>query len=81
MRVGTGMALRRASATLQRALQEVEVPFLVQHGSADQVVAPQGSEQLFRAARSADKTLQLFPGAPMAACTVRNNARSSDCNA
>ena len=65
MRVGTGMALKRASATIQKALRGVDVPFIVQHGSDDAVVSLEGSKRLFESAEAADKTFQVFPGTPL----------------
>ena len=57
LRVGTGVALLRASASLAAKLGEWNVPLLLQHGLDDKLVAPHGSRELLAAAASADKTL------------------------
>lgn len=57
LRVGTGLALLRASASLAARLSDWDVPLLLQHGLDDAVVAPHGSRELLAAASSADKTL------------------------
>ena len=48
-------------ATLAAA-PTIELPLLVMHGDADVLTSPAGSQALHEAARSADKTLKLYPG-------------------
>ena len=48
-------------AALARA-GEVELPLLVMHGADDVLTAPDGSRAFVDAARSADKTLRMYPG-------------------
>lgn len=48
-------------ATLAAA-PAIELPLLVMHGDADQLTSPAGSQALFDAAGSRDKTLTLYPG-------------------
>ena len=48
-------------ATLAAA-PAIELPLLVMHGDADQLTSPAGSQALYDAAGSADKTLKLYPG-------------------
>lgn len=63
LRIGTALALVAASESLRKRLGEVDVPFLVQHGDADKVVAVEGSRRLFRQAASADKQIKIYEGA------------------
>ena len=42
---------------------QINIPFLIQHGSADEVVSMEGSLRLYQSAVSSDKTLQTFEGA------------------
>jgi len=57
LRVGTGLALLRASANLASRLADWNVPLLLQHGLDDALVAPHGSRELLAAAAATDKTL------------------------
>jgi alpha-beta hydrolase superfamily lysophospholipase len=63
MRIGTGLALLRGAAHLAGRLSELRLPLLLQHGSADALVAPRGSAELLQAAASGDKTLIVYDGA------------------
>jgi hypothetical protein len=56
------MALVAASESLRKRLGEIDVPFLVQHGDADRVVAVEGSIQLQKQATSADKAIRIYEG-------------------
>lgn len=40
---------------------QLSLPLLIMHGSADKLVNPSGSKQLYAEAQSADKTLKLWP--------------------
>lgn len=63
MRIGTGLALQSAAAHLASRLHEMRLPFLLQHGSDDALVAPVGSQQLAAKAASQDKTLLVYDSA------------------
>ncbi len=43
-------------------MEEVEVPLLAMHGGADVITPPEGSRELVKRARSADKTLKIYDG-------------------
>jgi alpha-beta hydrolase superfamily lysophospholipase len=58
----TVAALARAGEQLRDRLASLSLPLLVLHGTADHAAKPEGSEMLFDAARSADKTLKLYDG-------------------
>lgn len=55
-------ALARAAERLEREFNRVTVPVLILHGTADHATRPDGSEQFYREAGSADKTLKLYDG-------------------
>jgi len=55
-------ALNRARNRLRSSLEQLSLPLLALHGSADTVALPSGSEHLHERAGSADKTLQIFEG-------------------
>ncbi|WP_445191885.1 lysophospholipase [Sphingomonas sp. Tas61C01] len=59
--IATMAALARANATLETRLPRLAVPLLVLHGTADEATRPEGSEAVFAAARSSDKSLKLYP--------------------
>ena len=43
-------------------MEEVEAPLLVMHGGADAITPPEGSRELVKRSRSADKTLKIYDG-------------------
>ena len=43
-------------------MEELSVPLLAMHGSADEITSPDGSRDLVRRAQSADKTLKIYDG-------------------
>ena len=55
--------LLRCSEALEAQLDDVEVPFLACHGTADTVVDVESSRRLLQRARSPDKQLIEVPGA------------------
>uniref|UniRef100_A0A0D9X0E9 Serine aminopeptidase S33 domain-containing protein n=1 Tax=Leersia perrieri TaxID=77586 RepID=A0A0D9X0E9_9ORYZ len=61
-RLGTVVELLRATDELGGRLDEVTVPFLVVHGSADEVTDPAVSQALYDAAASEDKTIRIYDG-------------------
>ena len=60
MRARTGSELLRAQRWLYEHMDEMTLPFFVFHGTADPLIDPQGSRDLYRRARSSDKTLRLY---------------------
>ncbi len=52
------MALRR----IDGRMEDLEVPFLAMHGTDDRLTEPEGSRRLHARAKSADKSLKLYPG-------------------
>jgi acylglycerol lipase len=58
----TVAALARAGEQLHDKLASLFLPLLVMHGTADHAAKPEGSQLLFDAARSPDKTLKLYDG-------------------
>ncbi|XP_072951243.1 caffeoylshikimate esterase [Typha angustifolia] len=61
-RLGTVVELLRVTEHLGARLSEVTLPFLVMHGSADEVTDPGVSRALYEAARSDDKTIRIYDG-------------------
>nr|AEV41020.1 hypothetical protein [Oryza minuta] len=61
-RLDTVVELLRATDELGARLGEVTVPFLVVHGSADEVTDPAISRALYDAAASEDKTIKIYDG-------------------
>ncbi|KAG6528037.1 hypothetical protein ZIOFF_010175 [Zingiber officinale] len=62
VRVKTGYEILRSSAYLKQNLYRVSVPFLVLHGTSDDLTDPKGSQRLFDEASSTDKSIKLYPG-------------------
>lgn len=62
IRVRTGYEILRITTFLQDHLHEVNVPFLVLHGTSDSVTDPNGSKRLHEEARSEDKCIRLYDG-------------------
>jgi acylglycerol lipase len=63
MRVGTALALHDGARHLAARLGELRLPLLLQHGTADALVALRGSAELCAQAASPDKTLLTYDGA------------------
>ncbi|KAJ3705069.1 hypothetical protein LUZ61_008774 [Rhynchospora tenuis] len=61
-RLGTVLELLRITDELGSRLHEVSIPFLVLHGSADEVTDPAVSKALYDEARSKDKTIKIYDG-------------------
>lgn len=61
-RLGTVVELLRVTDILSRKLCDVELPFIVLHGSADVVTDPEVSRELYEEARSDDKTIKVYDG-------------------
>jgi acylglycerol lipase len=62
IRVRTGTEILRLSYYLLKNLKTVTVPFLVLHGSDDQVTDPKGSQELYDQASSMHKDIKLYTG-------------------
>lgn len=58
----TGAELLRAGKDARSRLDELNVPFIVIHGTADVLATPEWSTRLYEHAASADKTLKLYDG-------------------
>ena len=62
MRAGLVAAMIRAVRRIDAGMEDVTLPLLIMHGTADALTQPEGSRELYRRARSADKTLKLYEG-------------------
>ncbi|NJC09766.1 serine aminopeptidase domain-containing protein [Polymorphobacter fuscus] len=60
--VQTVAALARAGERFEREFGRITLPVLILHGTADKATRPDGSQQFFDEAGSADKTLKLYEG-------------------
>jgi acylglycerol lipase len=60
--VRTAAALTAALARIWARADEIDLPLLGMHGTADRATSPRGSAELVRRARSPDKTLLLYRG-------------------
>lgn len=60
--VQTVAALARAGERFEREFGRITLPLLIMHGTEDKATRPDGSQQFFDAASSADKTLKLYEG-------------------
>ncbi|XP_059285166.1 caffeoylshikimate esterase [Lycium ferocissimum] len=61
-RLGTVVELLRVTDYVSSRLCDVNLPFLVLHGSADVVTDPEVSRELYELAKSKDKTLKIYEG-------------------
>jgi acylglycerol lipase len=61
-RLGTVIELLRVTASLEKRLKDVNLPFLVLHGDADVVTEPAVSSFLYESAKSEDKTIRIYEG-------------------
>lgn len=57
-----GKEFMDAMAAAQAGASTITLPILIQHGEADSLTAPAGSQYLFDHVASADKTLKIYPG-------------------
>ncbi len=62
MRARTCAVLNAALRRARPRLGELRLPLLVLHGSEDRIAPPSGSQRLYDAAGSTDKTLRVYPG-------------------
>ena len=58
----TGAELIRATQRIRQQMDALTLPFLLFHGTDDQITDPAGSAELYLRACSTDKTLALYPG-------------------
>jgi alpha-beta hydrolase superfamily lysophospholipase len=58
----TAAAVIGALQRIEETEDELRVPLLLMHGTADQMADPEGSKRLYRRAGSKDKTLRLYEG-------------------
>ena len=60
--VETVASFARAGERFEREFPRITLPVLILHGTADKATRPDGSQQFFDQAGSADKTLKLYEG-------------------
>ena len=53
----------RADARLEKHFEDITLPILILHGTADKATKPAGSQEFYDRAGSADKTIKLYEGA------------------
>jgi acylglycerol lipase len=58
----TASELLKAMEQIQEHMEEMTVPFIAMHGTADKLTNPEGSKDLYAKAKSTDKTLKLYDG-------------------
>lgn len=58
----SGAELTRATMFIQEKMEDIRLPLLVMHGTADRLADPEGSKQIYARASSKDKTLKLYEG-------------------
>ncbi|KAI4296664.1 hypothetical protein L6164_036605 [Bauhinia variegata] len=61
-RLGTAVELLRVVDYLNQRLCDVNLPFIVLHGSADVVTDPNVSRELYEEAKSEDKSIKVYEG-------------------
>src|SRR5262245_37002702 len=54
--------LVRLDELLKKSFQQITLPLLILHGTADKVTKPSGSQEFYEKAGSSDKTLKLYEG-------------------
>jgi len=62
MPLGLIASMIRGGRYVERHMSGIELPLLILHGSADQLVAVDGSQLLYETAASRDKTLKIYEG-------------------
>ncbi len=58
----TGAELMSAMAQIQNRMNAIKLPILIMHGTCDKLTAPEGSQELYNAVDSTDKTLKMYNG-------------------
>jgi alpha-beta hydrolase superfamily lysophospholipase len=62
IRAGMIAAMGRAVQRIDRDARTITLPMLIMHGTEDLLAAPEGSQRLFDAISSSDKTLKMYEG-------------------
>lgn len=62
IRVGTIAKVLKAIVEISNRMNEIEVPLLIMHGTADRSADVEGSKRFFSGASSKDKSLKLYDG-------------------
>lgn len=62
IRVRTGREILQLSSYLLQNMKSVTVPFFVLHGTADRIIDPLASQDLYNVAASRHKDLKLYEG-------------------
>uniref|UniRef100_A0A023FL54 Putative lysophospholipase n=1 Tax=Amblyomma cajennense TaxID=34607 RepID=A0A023FL54_AMBCJ len=60
VRMGWAAAMLNALEDLQAKIELVDIPFLIQHGSADKLCDLAGSEEFYKKAPSKDKSMKVY---------------------
>ena len=60
--IATVAAFARAGERFEREFKRISLPVLILHGTADKATRPDGSQEFFDKAGSADKTIKLYDG-------------------
>jgi acylglycerol lipase len=58
----TGAEIVKATRIIGERMEEIDVPLLIMHGTADRLANIEGSKELNERAHSSDKTLKLYKG-------------------
>lgn len=58
----TAKELLKAIANIQEKMPEVTLPFITLHGTKDGLTNPDGSRELFKTAKSTDKSIRIYEG-------------------
>ena len=62
IRARTGAEINRAIEEIKSRMEDVTLPLLIMHGTADRLTEVEGSKQLDARSRSDDKQLKLYEG-------------------
>lgn len=62
MPAGSARAINCALKRIQNGMAGITLPLLIMHGTDDRLADVSGSKELYRSARSTDKTLRLYDG-------------------
>ncbi len=60
--VRTGAELLKTINKIQAKMEELTIPVLIMHGTADKWTNPEGSKELYSRSKSKDKTLKMYEG-------------------
>lgn len=62
LRLATGLAILQVTSFLQENMHLVDLPLLICHGTDDMVTSTEVSKELYKLAKTPDKTLKLYDG-------------------